>query len=589
MNSRLLRHLLLISVPLLTLACAVDTQTDADAGPGADADAGSNEDADGGTEDAGQVESDAGVDAGTEPSDAGVDAGSVCEPFGRFGVPTNTFTLPGPNANGRMYYPNIQTAFPQVDWATLDRLYIPAATYEFINIGNLPSRSADRPLVITNLGGQVVLRPPPSGTAYVWSMNGGKNWIITGRYDPDSQTGHVDFQGHRCGQYANSGGTYGILSDDLFVPGHMGLGIGNASEFEVEYVEIMRSGFAGLRVNNGQLPDGGVAPIVDAKLHDLYIHDTDSEGIYFGSTQAPPTPLAIGLQIYNNRIVRTGTEALQVQNLGDGTEIHHNVMAFGAIDWRAAFQQFQDNNSQVQVRSGTIRLHHNVFLGAAANFVNFASGPEAGDGARNVEFSDNYFADTLNGGIYFGGTSEPADGGADSSYRFVDNAWRGFEFRYDEVYPTRTDPGVIFRLGNNFESSITIENNEWEGSRAWVVGLDGGTGTVGNVTAIGNVNGPVPAFEFVDTGLPSGTATRDLEMWASRATLAPNDPLITYPVGQLVMHEGELYVALVQNTDVEPGTDATVWSLLPFPVDDLRTKRGTVWHQRGIGLLDQAP
>ena len=61
----------------------------------------------------------------------------------------NTFTLPERNACDGMYYNDIQASFPAVDFATLDRLYIPAQHYKFINIGNLPLRSAANPLVIS--------------------------------------------------------------------------------------------------------------------------------------------------------------------------------------------------------------------------------------------------------------------------------------------------------------------------------------------------------------------------------------------------------------------------------------------------------
>ncbi|MHB8878792.1 MAG: right-handed parallel beta-helix repeat-containing protein, partial [Myxococcaceae bacterium] len=544
-------------------------------------DAGSgNEDGGGLVEDGGRTDSgadsDAGSDAGSD-KDGGADAGA-CEPFGHFGVPVNSFTLPAPNAGGTLYHPDVQASFPAVNWATLDRLYLRAGRYKQLNLGNLPVRTAARPLVITNLGGQVLLRPDvPTGAGYLWSVNGGSNWIITGRYDPVSLTGDVAFPGHRCGDYANSRARYGILSDDAFASGgHMGIGIGNATDFELDFLEITRSGFAGVRANRGPGPDGGVPSMANVRIHDLYIHDTDSEGIYFGSTQAPPTPLAVNLQVYNNRIVRSGTEALQIQNLGPGTEVHHNVIAFGAIDWRNAFQLYQDNNTQMQLRSGVINVHHNVFMGAAASLLSFFSGPEAGDPGRTVTFTDNYFADTLNLGIYFGGTS-----GADSSYRWERNAFRGLDFGYSAVYPTATDPGVVFRVGGTFTSPINFTSNQWEGTRQLA--------TTGNLTLNSNVNGPVPPFEFVDTGLPAGTATRDLEMWAAAATLAPGDPPVTYPLGQLVMHDGQLYRALRQNTGKIPPASPADWALLPLPVDDLRTRKGSPWQQRGIGLLDAAP
>lgn len=92
----------------------------------------------------------------------------------------------------------MQASFPEVDWQTVDRLFIPAGAYPNLNIGNLPDRDASRPLIITNLGGQVKIGPNDDGN-YIWSMGGGSHWILTGRYDPDAQTGDASFPGHRCG------------------------------------------------------------------------------------------------------------------------------------------------------------------------------------------------------------------------------------------------------------------------------------------------------------------------------------------------------------------------------------------------------
>lgn len=565
--------------------------------PTADAGAGA---ADGSEPDDAGIGEDTGVEAGPDAAEsrpdarAGRDASAprdaatpaadastpTCELFGRFGVPTNTFTLPGPDGSGSLYVPDVQARFPAVDWQTLDRLYVPAGDYKLINLGNLPNRDASRPLVITNLGGQVRLFPPVgSSTGYLWSLGGGSNWVLTGRYDPDSRTGDASFPGHRCGDYAHSRSRYGFLSDDAFRNGgHMGLGVTGATRFEVEFVEITRSGFAGLRVNQPKAADGTVAPLEDVRLHDLYIHDTKSEGIYFGSTQGAPTPLAVGLQIHDNRIVRTGTEALQVQNLGPGTEIHHNVMAFGALDWRAAFQTYQDNNSQAQLRQGDIRFHHNVFMGGAAALLNLFSGPEGDDPSRQVEFSDNYFADGLNLGIYFGGTS-----GADSSYVWKRNAFRGLDFGYDSLNPAATDYGVVFRLGADVDSPVQLVENTWEGSKKLLAGLTGGAGTVGKVTASGNVNGPVPVFEFVESGFPN-VPTRRLELWTDVATLAPGKPAMAYAKGALVMHDGELYEALADSSNKPPPEHPALWRHLALPVDDLRTRPGTSWAQRGVGL-----
>ena len=103
-------------------------------------------------------------------------------------------------------------------------------------------------------------------------------------------------------------GKYGILSDDAFSKaGLSGLSIGGkATDFELDMLEVARAEFAGIVAKTD---NDGTATMRNVRVHDLYIHDTGSEGIYFGSTQAQPQHSFENLQIYDNRMLRTGTEA----------------------------------------------------------------------------------------------------------------------------------------------------------------------------------------------------------------------------------------------------------------------------------------
>lgn len=254
-------------------------------------------------------------------------------------------TLPPPAADGGLYVINVQASYPATNWSDVDRLYIPAGHYKFMRIGNLPDRcgAGEKPLVITNLGGQV--RVGGLGFYYVMSISGGCNWVLTGKYDPSEETGDVDYPGHADGAYADSQGTYGILIDDAYsacedgqngcpynltacastnCPNEVtGLSISSnapssqprppTSDFEISYVEITDTGFAGLVAktdNNQNLPcspaDGQLCSSMtdytmrNVKIHDLYIHDVLSEGMYLGSTQNSAAQHSFeNLRVYN--------------------------------------------------------------------------------------------------------------------------------------------------------------------------------------------------------------------------------------------------------------------------------------------------
>jgi hypothetical protein len=540
------------------------------------------------SDDAGGTASRGGSSAAGNATSGGVDAAgesgdepspSDCDAFNHFGTPSVTFTLP--EGKPIISYPDVQKSFPEVDWQKLERLYIPAGTYKSFELGNLPKRDPSSPLVITNLGGQVQVGPNLGGN-FIWAINGGSNWVLTGRYDPESKTGDAEFVGHACGKYANSRGRYGFLSDDAFDHSgkytHMGLAVGGgATDFELEYLEVTRSGFAGIRLLNSMA--GGVAdpsqPMANVRVHDTYVHDVDSEGYYFGWTGAPPSYLFPGLQIYNNRIVRTGSEALQIQDLDEGSRIHHNVFAFGALHWLDNFGTYQDGCLQILVRQGKVEFDHNVVMGGAGTFLSFFSSPEAGDGPRSVSFHDNYFADTRSLGGYLNGSSE-----APSSFEFSSNYFRGLDFDYSAVSPDATDPGVVFGINSAHHAPIVFTSNSIDSERQLLSGI-ALNGSKGNISADDNQRVAVPKVAFLDSGYPD-VPTSKLSAWGATATLAPDQHAITYAPGDLVMSDAKLYRARIASENQLPADHPEAWEELPLPADDLRVEATSPYAELGV-------
>jgi hypothetical protein len=496
--------------------------------------------------------------------------------YGRFGEePENTFTLPLPTAAAgdlpALYHPDVAKDFPDVDFATLDRLYIPAGEYKTILLGKLPERSAERPLVITNLGGQVKVGGKAAN--YVFSINGGKNWVLTGRYDPTSKTGDAGFRGHAEGAYAHSQGTYGIFIDDAFSKeGLTGLAVGGgASDFELDCFEVARAEFAGIVAKTD---NDGAATMRNVKLHDVYIHDTGSEGIYFGSTQAQPQHSFENLQIYDNRMLRTGTEALQIGQQGDGVDVHHNVLGPGAVRWRSAFAQYQDGNVQFGQRYGSGKFHHNVVLGTGDLFVEFFPTVVAGDqhaASDTVAFSDNYFSDTSSGGVY----THADDTGV--TIDFERNVFRGFNFNYDSVYPDAKAPVQVFGVGSNSPDPHILKDNVADAAFPFILYK------FPSVTETNNSMAAVPAVQFREFMTPELDGNvRLLEWWTDVATLSPSMGAVSYAKGALVVHQGTLYQALSENTGKAPDENPAIWKALPAPADDVRLAEGSA--HAGLGV-----
>jgi hypothetical protein len=483
--------------------------------------------------------------------------------------------LPVPSSNDHLppalYYPDLSAAFPDVDFATLDRLYVPAGQYRSVLLGGLPQRDASRPLVITNLGGQV--RVGGHAQNYVFVVQGGSGWILTGRYSADAVTGDPAFTGHAGGAFAHSQGTYGFWIDDAFSrEGLSGLAVGGgASGFELELLEVSRAEFAGISIKTD---DDGDATMSDVVLHDLYVHDVGSEGLYLGSTQEQPQHTFERLRIHDNRFLRTGTEALQVGQLGADCEIHHNVLGPAALRWRSAFQRYQDGNVQYGQRHGSSIFHHNIVIGTGDLFVELfptrvAVDPRSPD--DRVSFVDNYFSDTSSSGVY----THADDTGV--TVEFTRNSWRGFSFNYAEVYPDATFPVQVFGVGSGTQNPHVLSDNLVDGPYPFL------RWTSPAVTERDNSSASIAAIELRDFMPPEIEANyRVLEWWTERATLAPGAPAQRYAAGVFVMHLGQLYRALSDNEASPPDQHADKWQQLPVPADDVRLTASS--PHAGLGL-----
>jgi hypothetical protein len=518
-------------------------------------------------------------------------------PDGEWGVPQFTLTIPAPSLGQGLYLVDIQASYPAVDWSTLDRIYLEGGEYKFLRIGNLPVRSPDRPLIITNTNGQV--RVGGQGHYYLFSLSGGSNWIVTGKYDPISLTGDAAFPGHRGNNYTNTRGTYGVLVDDdfhNFGTGNSGVSVGSqvpvgivnppTSDYELSFIEIREVGFAGMTLKTN---DDEEFSMNNVFIHDNYIHDIGSEGLYIGSTQSPPQHSFNNLCIENNRVLRTGTEALQIGQLGDGCKVRYNVFALSAIDWKDAFQAFQDSSSQVSVRYGNSTIHHNVFIGSANSMISFFGQDELGDvhlAAEGMTIRDNFYSSFRFLGVWMGGTANGI-----STYRLKRNVFRQFDFQRDEVYAGAVHPGHLIRVHGAQTNPIMLVDNVFdEPSLELVNGLGGAlNGTVGNVTATGNSRGVVDPVTFNDfMGLPASIDYLLIERWSATSGLAGGAPTV-YSMGDYVMHMGDLYLCIEAGTHSGkvPTSNPATWQLLSLPGDDVRLAPGSA--HKGMGLLDTLP
>jgi len=496
--------------------------------------------------------------------------------YGRWDPPESIFILP-PKADGSgYYYPDIQASFAGVDWQTLDRLYIPAGKYSFINIGNLPKRKPCDPLIITNYEGQVQVGG--FNHYYLFVLGGGSNWVLTGRYDPISQTGDSGYKGHWDGDYFNSRDSYGILVDDSFIrPSISGLSIGRgATDFEVEFIEIREVGFAGMVVKTD---DDDGATMDNITIHDTYIHDTLSEGYYIGSTQSQPQHQIRNLELYNNRVIRSGTEAIQVGQLGGNNHIHNNVFALSAVHWKDSFQPWQDGNLQIGNRTGSLIIENNIFIGAAGNMT-FASGQQiAGDSYPTkspVRFFNNYFSSTRNLFIYLRNDEFPG-----LNYVFDSNYFNHMNFGRQEIDPDAVAPTQMIRSFTPVP--VQFLSYIWNVDLDFSSQLPDGNGSSNNYSGSGNIKKALPPLRFVNSGLADNFDYLKLEVWSAVAGRGGDQP-ISYELNDIVMHLGLPYRCILSSCPPGkvPPENQDIWQSLTYFPDDWRLKSSAGLSDLGL-------
>jgi hypothetical protein len=488
-----------------------------------------------------------------------------------------------------IYIPDLLAKYSDVDFTDIDVLYIPAGHYSYISLKGLPDRSADRPLYISNLGGQV--KVGGLGHYYLAIFGGGSNWILTGRYEPDLGLGHPLYQGHGVNgdMYAESAGEYGFFIDDVFVKeSNSGLAVGGSTNFTLEFIEVSRVGFAGMLVKKD---NDGNATMLNVRIHDNYIHDTGSEGLYLGSTQSQPQH-KIQAFIYNNRFIRTGTEAIQAAHLIDGSLVENNVALFAAIDWLDAFQPYQDNNLQINHREGVVRVRNNIVVGAASALIQCFGINVDGDTRTEDEqliVEDNLFLGTRSLVAYVhSGFAEGVELLVANNVisTVTHNALKGIR------------PTGCWRHNSLILPAATYRNNSYDAADTYslvekVTEDEDGNAAEHSVTveAARRTAAPLASLVdlFVEVNLPDSILSEPLGVikWAHNASLF-NNMAITYLKGAHVLYSGTLYRAEEDTTSTasEPTVDPTVWTAVGAPIDDVRLRRP--WHGangRPMGLL----
>ncbi len=360
-------------------------------------------------------------------------------------------------------------------------------------------------------------------------------------------------------------------------------------------------GFSGVRINGGKED----ITLESVEISNFYIHDTgNGEGQYLGATHRGPVAKLKNLKVHHGIIARTAAEALQIQHVAGGADIHHLTLYAADVRWMNEFMPGQDTGIQWVVHSGDNRIRNVILDGyGSIGLMPFGSGTRGPGGMSRV--SNILFNDGRDTGMYLHkSTSSGIKWFFDSLYfRGIDETY------YEETGRNERDFYISRRYGTD---PFNFDNITHDGSKRKVFEDASGIGTGRSVQR------PLPAPDYVNSGFHE--PAHHIKQWhPTYATYFPvskrgNEKIqvaTRWHVGDIAIETlGEYAFYKCVQSHLADGrrpsanpffkrlswdangvrSDQSKWSgTLPqsaFPPDDLRLIEGNYWKTLGLGFQE---
>ena len=470
------------------------------------------------------------------------------------------------------------------------KILIKGGKYDAIWIECNSIGTPKNPIVITNYDGQVE-------TKHI-KIAGMSHFKLTGKYDPKGKTGDSRYRGHAVG-YAYSQEKYGFFINGqwqnnskflLEVTSKKIKGTESrqmSSNFELEYIESGNGGYSNvIKANNEKYISENI------KIHDCYIHDTNGEGIYMGNTSTKGDQGVFrNVEIYNNRILRTGLDALQLVQTAGESKIHNNVLD-GGMKWRSSFMDSQDFGASLSFVSGGVEFYNNIIInGGNALFQIFLEKENwynhTGK-SKEINVHNNLFLCSRSGlGAYIGPYKANFE---ELTLVISNNDFVASGFQYNKLHEDKDE--AKYMIIGGYAGKGTLNNNKWMKGNAkkdfFSTNFETGYTTGQNETA--NIEQVV--FENYST---NGYGFSFFELWTDKLNIGKQkgNP-VKYEPGDVVSWKSNVYLCSKTNTNVEPGVNSDsekYWRLIKFnngksnlPADDVRLKPNNAHAKKGRGI-----
>lgn len=518
----------------------------------------------------------------------------------------------GNNDGGDDIYAAAGTNHLKIELPVGKKILIYAGDYERILInGEACQSTKENPTIVTNLGGQVRWGYSQESNQYrTLELYNFDHIYLTGKYDATNQTGHPDYLGHDGGAALDSGDyyeRYGLWGNPRWsgptYHGSHGNGV-RIYKFEtvkIDYVSSWGGYFASFNIKT----DNPANPSeVEVDIQDCFAGFGEGEAFYISySTKAHDQDIT-KLTLKNNITAFTGAEALQTDNLAEGTVIENNVCLGSATYFRHPFQaRFQDNLHQFSFVEGNITMQNNILVGTNGALHNFRyRDANSGTVTGRTDPAANKPVTMLNNFYGFGRTNMGYmwQGDGITPYLFKDNVYGHITVpgTDDTLSVPPADDSGFFNLGNS-NTDITFDGNIYpHGRDLYFVS----TGDGSNITRTSNLQQAAPTIQFKNSGFPNDIDWRTITSWAAQYDNTPPDSGLTkdgdfipYALGDIVIfYDSDGYTKFFECIQAHagnhnPNTAAAYWTQLKWngrnmPPLDLRIEKDTYYNYRGMGL-----
>lgn len=458
---------------------------------------------------------------------------------------------------------------------TIDVLVVPpnpltGGSYANCTFTHLPTRTAARPLIITNGMGQLECNS--------LTMSGGSHWVLTGRYEA-GVTGDMRYVGHARG-YANTQGRYGILV-------HAGIQLrmdaGPYEGWEVEYVEVDGGASSYGTIVTAQETMDAVR-LDGLRLHDLYLHDDLDP--YTGVLLSMRAGSMSNVAFDHNRVVRMGGTCLDVNSF-DSLVVRDNFFGLCNLLARARDPESPDPAVQFYPRASTLRFQNNVVMGTRGETMRVQQVSRTAV-TGDVRLLHNAFFGIGGQGLALA-TPVPVS----RTEVVIDDARFTFDFMQNSIDSAIRAPAWLVTLGGL--DHATFRNVRWRSESVteyadpmqlslWerdVLASEAHQNTMPLPTFMGFMPADLSYAELVRIEGWMDTERRPLRRFDAGVSLDAGVTMPrSYPTGTRIVWNGQVWTATAPTspTDV-PGTSA-LWASPTRPADDVRV----VADYAGYGL-----